>query len=915
MGQPLHESSLTGKKCKEKHRKQSIIHYHVGKVCSIQVVASMELTSLNGSFTRLSDSVRKERQQIVSSVGRLSSGVRIQRASDDISSLSIATRLNTRTTSLRSVLLNLAQADSFIQVADNALGEVETILQRMNQLTVMANGGSITSQERAFLDQEFQQLREEIDRLLGSTTFNEVKVFGGIQGIAEDTTVAEAETGPVGSLADIVGLSTGTYDLDTGNEQFTGYVENDGTDSWLLVGRGRENWEFDGDGQGNRDDVITGLGTSAAFNPAAYDPSIINDLIQNAGLDLTDVEIRIKRAANTTGTEYQEARWRPISQTSWTWDFDGTNYAVEHEVAASSLGAAFSDADSRTRDTLSTPGPDTGNNYQRIWTFNWGGKGNIPGFSYGAAVAGTNGNDPNTFLWENTAENHATPYAEVYIRLRNPAAATAPVAPTTAGDLSDLSGLSIWLDGADLDGDSVSEGAAEAGVSGGAVTDWVNKAGGGSAVQGAAGSRPGYTLSAMNGGAVISFDGVNDWLGLTINTPETDYTEFVVYSSTDANGAFTTITSPVANNAGSHDRQFGLSGGRLYNRLWSTEIITSAGTYNDGQGHIASITVNSASGQTIEADSTQVAAGVKTSSNFNWDQGMVIGGHSLLGPYQGDIAEVIMFDRVLTGEEYEIVEGYLAHKWGLTGNLPANHAYKNVSPFASALDAAEFEVSEGAPVDTEVGDISADHPEDSTYQLTEGNDDGIFALDFNTGVLTIADNTLLDYETTQSYALTATITAVDGSVQTQEITVTITDVDESRVTFQVGADAVQQFELSVAKLDTTILFDEQSPDVRTREHAEAAHVIIQQALDRVTSRRAYYGSKQSSVDILASANQHELRNQVEAHSVMADTDIARTSSEYALQIARSEASIAIAAQTNQLRENVVLGIVEEGIQL
>lgn len=867
----------------------------------------MQLTSLSGAFPSLASTIKRHGRDISSSVGRLSSGNRITQASDDVASLSIATKLYTRTTAIRAALTNLAQADSFLQVADNALNNIHSLLQRMEQLATMANSGGLGSQERAYLDIELQDLQAEIDHIFDSTTFNRIKIFGGEQGTLETSGDEEQDT-TVSSLTDIVGLETGLYDLDTGSQKLTGYVENDGTDSWLLVGRGRENWEFDGDGQGSTADVVNGLGTTAAFAPAAYDPSIIDDLIANAGLDLTDVEIRIKRAANTTGTEYQEARWRPISQTNWTWDFDGVNYAVEHEVMASSLGPAFNDADSNTRDTLSTPGPDTGNNYQRIWTFNWPGKGNIPGFSYGSSVAGTNGNDPNTFLWENSAENHATPYTEIYIRLKNADAATAtPV----YDDLRSINGLSIWLDGTDLDGDDVSEGLSENGLSGNAITSWTNKAGSGAATQLTVGNSPTYLTNGMNGNPTLSFDGVNDWLGLTYNTPETNYTEFVIYRSSDASGAFTTITSPVSNVAGSHDRQFGLNGGRLYNRLWNTEIISSASTYNDGQGHIATITVNSTNGQTIEADSIQVASGVKTSSNFNWDQGMVIGGHSWLGPYQGDIAEIVMFNRVLTSGEYEIVEGYLAHKWGLAGNLPIGHTYKDFSPFGG-LEPVEFTISENAPADSMVGSIG-DGKEDLSYYFSDGNGDNVFQINRKTGEITVRDNTLLDYETHPSFELTVSIfDPVTQQTGTQKVTITLEDVDERYVSFQIGAESSQQLAISVSKMDTTLLFNNAGLDINTQEHAEAAFDVVRNAIDIVTSRRAYYSSLQNNVGIMSGANSTELQNQDVAHSQLVDTDITVASTDLALQTVQYDASLTVAAQTTRLHEDVVLGLLSQG---
>lgn len=199
------------------------------------------------------------------------------------------------------------------------------------------------------------------------------------------------------------------------------YVENQGGKDWILLGRGRDGWEFDTDGQGAFADVAdtSTLGTSAAFDPAAYSDAFINQMFSEAGTDLTANEVRIKRAANTAGTAYQEVRQTARTQTDWTWDFDagGVGYRVDRTIYASALSA-----NGQTYTNISTfdeTANNTQNNHNRIWTFAWNEKGNAQGFGYGYSVGGVNNNDPNTFLWERTNENHATPYTEVYVDSAN----------------------------------------------------------------------------------------------------------------------------------------------------------------------------------------------------------------------------------------------------------------------------------------------------------------------------------------------------------------------------------------------------------------------------------------------------------------------------------------------------------------
>lgn len=211
-------------------------------------------------------------------------------------------------------------------------------------------------------------------------------------------------------------LTSGNYDFDINGATETLYVDYDGTDHWILVGRGREGWDFDTNGQGVIANMSVGLGTTAAFAPVAYDDAFVNDIIDSITVsgDLTDVETRIKRSANITGTEYQEVRWNAVTETDWTFDFDGGGqYNVTHEVSASVLGSAAGSVVEDTRDTNS----GSANNHERIFTWAWGSHASQRGFAYGSAVGGTNGNSASTFLWENGTENHAVPYAEIYIRL------------------------------------------------------------------------------------------------------------------------------------------------------------------------------------------------------------------------------------------------------------------------------------------------------------------------------------------------------------------------------------------------------------------------------------------------------------------------------------------------------------------
>lgn len=113
------------------------------------------------------------------SVSRLSSGNRIVKASDDVAALSTGTSLRTQVTTLRQALTNASQGTSLLQVADGALSQITEILQRQKAIALQAGSGSLTDTDRAYLNQEFQALSSEIDRLTGSVNFNGVKLLNG----------------------------------------------------------------------------------------------------------------------------------------------------------------------------------------------------------------------------------------------------------------------------------------------------------------------------------------------------------------------------------------------------------------------------------------------------------------------------------------------------------------------------------------------------------------------------------------------------------------------------------------------------------------------------------------------------------------------------------------------------------------
>jgi flagellin len=142
----------------------------------------MALNSINTNIAAMAaqGNIGRASNMAGSSIARLSSGNRIVRASDDVAAMSAGTSLRTSVTTLKMALINTSQGSSLLQVADGALAQVTDILQRQKAIAVQAGSGSLTASERTFLNQEFQNLTQEAQRLAEKTNFNGVSLLDGV---------------------------------------------------------------------------------------------------------------------------------------------------------------------------------------------------------------------------------------------------------------------------------------------------------------------------------------------------------------------------------------------------------------------------------------------------------------------------------------------------------------------------------------------------------------------------------------------------------------------------------------------------------------------------------------------------------------------------------------------------------------
>ncbi|MBY0516229.1 MAG: flagellin FliC [Bacteriovoracaceae bacterium] len=113
---------------------------------------------------------------------RLSSGKRITKSADDAAGLAIAKKLEASNRGVKMATRNANDAISVVQVAEGGLNESSNILTRLRELSIQAASDTVGEQERGYLNLEYQQLTQELDRIAVTTTYNNMPLLKGDAG-------------------------------------------------------------------------------------------------------------------------------------------------------------------------------------------------------------------------------------------------------------------------------------------------------------------------------------------------------------------------------------------------------------------------------------------------------------------------------------------------------------------------------------------------------------------------------------------------------------------------------------------------------------------------------------------------------------------------------------------------------------
>jgi flagellin len=122
----------------------------------------------------------KTSNQVAKNIARLSSGMRINKSADDAAGLAITSKMSAHIRGLAQSKRNANDAISLIQTAEGGLNEINSLLTRMRELSVQAaTGGTLVTSDRSALDQEFQALESEINRIVEVTKYNGQALING----------------------------------------------------------------------------------------------------------------------------------------------------------------------------------------------------------------------------------------------------------------------------------------------------------------------------------------------------------------------------------------------------------------------------------------------------------------------------------------------------------------------------------------------------------------------------------------------------------------------------------------------------------------------------------------------------------------------------------------------------------------
>ena len=248
-------------------------------------------------------------------IEKLSTGLRINSAADDAAGFAISEKMRSQISGLEIAIRNTQDATSMLQVAEGALGETNSMLQRMRELAVQASNDTLTSQDRSYIQLEIDQLADQIDRIAKTTQFNKKRLLDGSSAGITSSSNLNVKAYVNGSLREIDQF--GQKKSFEGNYRIRINVDPNQT----------------GSGQVQKSSVMT-----------IKHPNVITDVSKNEEKGITAVEVNNLPAANyTVGTAAAAFADAEAGQVTGAYGFHTTDSTTgdETQVKAGDIGNYF----------------------------------------------------------------------------------------------------------------------------------------------------------------------------------------------------------------------------------------------------------------------------------------------------------------------------------------------------------------------------------------------------------------------------------------------------------------------------------------------------------------------------------------------------------------------------------------------
>ncbi len=815
----------------------------------------MALNSINTNVAAYyaQSNIGKASDMASSSISRLSSGDRIVRAADDVAAMSAGTSLRTNVTTLRMALVNTSQGSSLLQVADGALSQVTDILQRQKAIAVQAGAGSLTEQERSFLNQEFTNLTSEIDRIADQTNFNGVTLLDGSlfekTELVQETGAAASAGGSitVNTFADADALVGETIDL---NGQTIEFI-----DAGAAAGAGNI---------GVNIDTITTTGTAAAASGTLADAMEILANTLNASSNSA-----ISAAEYTANNNTLEIAMRSGGELGNSYEIDlasfatNANFTVEGretnttDVFTLQGGAdlGIGQGDTTGVGTIGDSIISSMDQSKSSMTINFTNTA-LTDFTDGTAAisiddgAGAliafNLEDSGTLTatTEVDIENASTKeeYLDAIVNTINSYAGTANNDFVVAQIEARRDGDNIIIESRDV-GDIVQTDGATAitasttGITGAVIAGDPQLANG----ETAGITTSGVTNEAFTGtiqGFSANFTGVNNVVDLEISVGESTYSASALNVSSDQ----------------------------------TVRFVSEAGDYFDIdlQGGSESLNVTNQAGADELSQRLDVAF---SSITFQQDR---------------EISSFAAAGDILTGTDK--TGSLTGSSLSLQGDDFSDVSVTEVRVSAplSGLDNGVIELDINGVTYRSEGDVGSELGANSVTRFT--------SLEDASDVVTFrAGDTAIEFDTDSKAAAF------------QEALTKALGIGEGGDTlkFQVGSTVEDTLQVNIGNIRSETLFQGVDLNVLTAESAAQASEALDFALDSVTAVRAEVGALQSRFDFAAANVESSLQNQDAARGVLLDTDISAESTAFATAQVQLQAGISVLAQANQLPQNLL----------